>query len=79
MSKFDKLIEKVMTGRGDTNISFADLCGLLIKLGFVERGGSGSHRTFARGELFVNLQPDGSKAKAYQVRQVREHLRKLGH
>ena len=79
MSKLEKVIAKVMSGRSDANIGFADLCALLLKLGFIERVGSGSHHTFARGESFVNLQPDGSKAKAYQVRQVREHLRKLGH
>ncbi len=68
-----------MSGTGDPGIAFADLCFLLLKLGFKEAGGKGSHRVFISGQSFVNLQSDGNKAKSYQVRQVRELLRKLGH
>jgi predicted RNA binding protein YcfA (HicA-like mRNA interferase family) len=46
---------------------------LLDALGFRERI-RGSHHIFTRTEVIeiINLQPTGSKAKAYQVRQVRQ-------
>jgi hypothetical protein len=38
----------------------------------------GSHIIFQRGPSFLNLQPSsGGKAKAYQVRQMRQELQKL--
>ncbi len=48
------------------------LCQLLIRLGFDQRI-KGDHHVFTRHgvEEIVNLQPKGSQAKAYQVRQVR--------
>lgn len=43
-----------------------------MTLGFEERI-KGSHHIFTleRRQAALNLQPDGSKAKAYQVKQVR--------
>lgn len=48
------------------------LCQLLSKLGFDQRA-QGSHHIFRKAgiEEKINLQRDGSKAKVYQVRQVR--------
>jgi hypothetical protein len=45
---------------------------LLRRLGFTEQV-RGSHHLFRREGVMelINLQRDGSKAKAYQVRQVR--------
>ena len=64
--------ESVLRGMSDANIGFGDLCQLLRRLGFEERMG-GSHHIFRKAgvEEKVNLQREGSKAKAYQVRQVR--------
>ncbi len=72
MGKYDKLLQQILGGRSDANISFDDLCTLLRRLGFDERQ-RGSHHIFRLDgvEEKVNLQQDGSKAKAYQVRQVR--------
>ena len=77
MGKFDKLILKVQQGRSDTNINFNDLCNLLKHLGFEERI-RGSHHIFRRQgiEDKPNLQEEGSKAKAYQVHQVRNMILK---
>ena len=77
MSKFDKLRQKILDGKSDANINFEDLRGLLINLGFVERI-KGSHHSYRREGIAEkpNLQRDGSKAKSYQVRQVREILKK---
>ena len=59
-------------GQSDANIRFEELCALLHAFGFSERT-RGSHHIFtAIGvDELVNLQRDGDKAKAYQVRQVR--------
>lgn len=73
MSKFDKLLQKLLSGVSDKNIDFDDLAKLLISLDFVVRI-KGSHHIFTnpKVEEIINIQPAGSKAKAYQVKQVRE-------
>jgi hypothetical protein len=73
MGKFEKVLHKVLSGKSDANISFDDLCHLLRRLGFEERI-SGGHHNFRREGIreILTLQPVGSKAKRYQVRQVRE-------
>lgn len=72
MSKYEKLLVQILRGSSDANISFADLCSLLRRLDFDERI-RGSHHIFTRegAEEILNLQPINSKAKAYQVKQVR--------
>jgi hypothetical protein len=49
------------------------MCHLLIVLGFSERI-RGDHYVFSRDGVreILNLQPTGTKAKPYQVKQVRE-------
>ena len=77
MSQQDKLLAKILSGASDTNISFEQLCQLLIRLGFDERI-RGSHHIFTKEgvEEILNLQLKQAKAKAYQVKQVREMLLK---
>lgn len=72
MVKHEKVLEQILRGRSDANIAFADLCGLLRRLGFDERT-RGSHHIFTRASISerITLQRDQSKAKVYQVRQVR--------
>jgi len=72
MSKYEKLLSKILRGASDANISFNDLCMLLKRFGFEERT-RGSHHMFRKGgiEEKINLQRDNDKAKPYQVRQVR--------
>jgi len=72
VSKYEKLLFQILKGASDTNIAFEDLRQVLLRLGFVERQ-RGSHHIFRKGgiEEKINLQRDGGKAKAYQVRQVR--------
>ena len=73
MGKFEKVLERVLSGEADANIAFYDLCYLLERLGFNEHI-SGGHHNFRRAGVreIVTLQPQGNKAKRYQVRQVRE-------
>ena len=75
MGKSEKLRKTIIEGRSDANIGFEDLRGFLISLGFEERI-KGSHHSFRKAGVLEkpNIQRDGSKAKAYQVRQVRAIL-----
>jgi hypothetical protein len=72
MSKTEKTLSIVLRGTSDANVQFEDLCSLLVKLGFAERV-RGDHFIYSKVgvEEILNLQPIGSKAKAYQVKQVR--------
>ena len=75
MSKFDKIRLKIPEGKSDADVNFEDLRNLLISVGFVERI-KGSHHSYRKEGITEkpNLQRDGSKAKSYQVRQVRDIL-----
>jgi predicted RNA binding protein YcfA (HicA-like mRNA interferase family) len=72
MGKYAKLLFQILRGVSDANIDFDDLRQMLLRLGFEERT-RGSHHIFRRGDIEekINLQRDDSKAKPYQVRQVR--------
>ncbi len=72
MAKTNKLIQKILQGRSDAGIGFEELRSLLKSLGFEERV-RGSHHIFRRADVEerLNLQREDSKAKPYQVRQVR--------
>ena len=72
MSKIDKLILKILSGNSDKNIDFEELIKLLTFLRFECRT-KGSHHIFWKDgiEEILNIQSDGSKAKPYQVKQVR--------
>ncbi len=73
MTRANKTLQRVLSGTADASIRFADLLALLRQLGFVERI-RGDHHIFTRVGIveIVNLQPRGNRAKAYQVKQVRE-------
>jgi predicted RNA binding protein YcfA (HicA-like mRNA interferase family) len=68
-------LEKLLRGESDANIGFDELCHLLQAKGFRMRV-SGSHHIFTQSVVMerINLQREGSKAKPYQVRQVRKIL-----
>ena len=70
-----KTLEKLLRGESDANIGFDELCHLLEAKGFRKRV-SGSHHIFTRPGVIerINLQREGSKAKPYQVRQIRKTL-----
>lgn len=72
MSKFEKLLTKVLRGTSDTNIGFDELVLLLGRLGFQVRI-KGSHHIFYRENIveIINIQEMSGKAKPYQVKQVR--------
>ena len=74
MSKFDKLLVKLLFGTADKNFNFDDLVKILLSLDFQMRTTGGSHHIFSKKGIpdIINLQPMGNKAKPYQVKQVRE-------
>jgi hypothetical protein len=63
----------VKGGQSDNNIKYADFQNLIIDLGFVFERQRGSHAIYYHDGVdeFMNIQPDGNKAKSYQVRQLR--------
>lgn len=75
MSKFEKIILKLLSGTADGNFEFAELLSLLNRLGFSIRI-KGSHHIFYKDGIdeIINIQPVNNKAKAYQVKQIREIL-----
>lgn len=67
-----KALASILSGVQDKNISFSDLYNILIALGFSVRI-KGDHHIFTKAGVveIINIQPDGNKAKPYQVKQVR--------
>jgi predicted RNA binding protein YcfA (HicA-like mRNA interferase family) len=72
MGTYDKLVQSILSGRQDQSFRFAEITGLLLALGFSERI-KGSHHIYHRQDIpeIINIQPKGSQAKPYQVKQVR--------
>lgn len=77
MAHASKVLDQVLRGTSDQNIGFDDLRGLLGRLGFQERI-RGSHHIFSKNgvEEILNIQPTGSKAKSYQLKQIRNVILK---
>lgn len=77
MPTVDKILQDVMCGVKDKNIKFIDLQKLLESLGFQCRI-KGDHFIYYKNGVdeIINIQPDGNKAKSYQVKQVRNIILK---
>lgn len=74
-----KIYNKVMAGNSDNNIRFADLRNLILSFGFNEHI-KGDHFIYKRKDIpeRINIQPNGNRAKVYQVKQVRMLFVKYG-
>lgn len=72
MSQLDKLLLSVLCGTQDNNIKFNDIRKLLNTLGFDERI-KGDHHIYTKNNIIeiINIQPKGTMAKPYQVKQIR--------
>lgn len=72
MGKFENVLTAILRGTSDNNIAFAELRYALEELGFAVRI-KGDHFIYTKHGVLeiVNVQPFGSKAKAYQVKQLR--------
>lgn len=77
MPTIEKLMNELMSGTRDNNIKFKDLQKILAALGFDSRI-KGDHFIYYKDDVaeIINIQPDGSKAKPYQVKQLRNLILK---
>ena len=76
----DKVYQAVKSGTSDNNINFHDFRNLIVDLGFVFRRQSGSHMIYYHPGINerMNIKPEGSKAKPYQVKQLRNLINDYG-
>ena len=77
MSQFQKLLAALMSGTKDSNFLFRDLQLILDRLSFDCRV-RGDHFIYTRSDVeeIINIQPLGSSAKPYQVKQIRQLILK---
>ena len=61
MSKYDKILEDIFTGKKDNNINFNELCGFLERLGFKLERISGSHHIFSYENIVADRYTTGQK------------------
>jgi hypothetical protein len=78
MSKLAKLLESIAAN--PKNVRFVDACKAAQVLGFIHKGGAGSHRAFARaGEpILLNFQNRDGYVPPYQARQLIAMIEKYG-
>lgn len=79
MATLEKLMYSILSGTQDNNIKFSDLQKILNTLGFQHRI-KGDHFIYWKNGIdeIINIQPNGNKAKDYQVKQVRNIILKYG-
>jgi len=72
MATVNKIMQSILSGTQDRNIKFIDLQRILYALGFECRI-RGDHFIYWKDGIqeIINIQPDRNKAKAYQVKQIR--------
>ncbi|MCD8158406.1 MAG: type II toxin-antitoxin system HicA family toxin [Clostridiales bacterium] len=73
----DKILLDILSGSKDSNIKFRDLQNILKALQFDERV-KGDHFIYRKEDVseIINIQPNGNKAKPYQVKQIRRIILK---
>lgn len=73
----EKIFLEIMCGSKDKNIKFSDLQKILDFFGFQCRI-KGDHFIYYKHGVdeIINIQPNGNKAKPYQVKQVRNLILK---
>jgi hypothetical protein len=78
VGKLAKLLDAITAN--PKSVRFADACKAATALGFVHRGGAGSHRAFARpGEpMLLNFQNRDGYIPPYQARQLIAMIEKYG-
>lgn len=78
MTAKTKILEAIPTN--PVNVRFTDACKAAEWLGFVHKGGSGSHRAFARADepALLNFQNRGGNIPPYQARQLAAMIDKYG-
>jgi hypothetical protein len=80
MPSLSKIFDTILRGQSDANLRFSDLQRVVRALNFQGRV-KGDHFIYWRSDVeeIINLQPlAGGKAKAYQVKQVRNLVLRYG-
>lgn len=80
MSRYQKIYDKLMSGRSDKDMSLNDILFLLDKLGLQHKRTRGDHFQYGATGIAeqINIQPKGGKVKPYQVNQIRNYIRRYG-
>ena len=70
MTRRQKLIEKIQNN--PAGVRFQEICRLAEQLGFIKRGGKGSHIVYEKDgvEEILTFQDRKGMAKPYQVKQL---------
>lgn len=73
----NKIYDIVLSGKKDNSIKFRDLRNLLLSMDFLERI-NGGHFIYKHANIpdRIVIQPLGSNAKPYQVKQIRNLIKK---
>lgn len=76
----NNIYNDIISGKSDYNIKYVDFQNLIIDLGFEFQRQNGSHTIYYNKIINerLNIQKDGSKAKGYQVKQLRNIILKYG-
>lgn len=77
MSKAEKALQKVLSGKSDHNITYDELTAVLTRAGFQLIGGKGSHHVWARESdmEMLSIPRHGNKIKSIYVKKARELLK----
>lgn len=77
MGSYAKILQRILSGQADANIRFEEAVQLLVRLGFSMRV-RGDHHILSRTDIpdILNVQPKGSMAKPYQIKQIRNLILK---
>ena len=72
--------DRIISGKSDNNILFSDFQNVIEGVGFEFKRQKGSHMVYSNPDISERMviQKDGSKAKSYQVRQLRDIINKHG-
>lgn len=73
----ERILIDILSGSKDSNIKFRDVQNILENLGFKCRI-KGDHFIYKNPMIpeRINIQPQGNKAKPYQVKQIRQIIQK---
>lgn len=78
MTKQDKLLQLVLNAT--VAMRFEDACKIAELIGFSRKSGQGSHVVYAKEDemTLLNFQNRNGMIKPYQVRQLRDMVKKYG-
>ncbi len=78
MTKYDKLLQSVFDAT--VSMRFEDACKIAELIGFSRKGGQGSHVIYGRDDeiKLLNFQNRNGTIKSYQIRQLRDMVKKYG-